>query len=86
MTTETRKEPRHGVIGPRLSRVEGQIRGIQRMVEQDKPCKDILIQVSAAREALRKVGLILVEDHLKRCVSSPEAGAEMLDLLHALKP
>jgi DNA-binding FrmR family transcriptional regulator len=55
------------------------------MVDGDQPCRDILIQVSAAREALRKVGLILVEDHLKRCVSSPAAAAEMLDLLHALK-
>jgi DNA-binding FrmR family transcriptional regulator len=78
-------EPRHAAIGPRLGRVEGQIRGIRRMVEQDKPCKDILIQVSAAREALRKAALILVEDHLTRCVSSPEAAEEMLELLRALK-
>jgi DNA-binding FrmR family transcriptional regulator len=85
MPTRIRRKPRHGVIGPRLSRVEGQIRGIRRMVDGDQPCRDILIQVSAAREALRKVGLILVEDHLKRCVSSPAAAAEMLDLLHALK-
>lgn len=77
--------PRHAVIGPRLRRVEGQIRGITRMVEQDKPCREILIQVSAAREALRKAALILVEDHLERCVSSPEAASEMLDILHALK-
>ena len=55
------------------------------MVEEDKPCRDILIQVSAAREALRKAALILVEDHLKRCVRSPEAATEMLELLNALK-
>ncbi len=77
--------PRHADLGPRLRRVEGQIRGITRMVEQDKPCRDILIQVSAAREALRKAALLLVEGHLKRCVNSPEAAAEMLELLNALK-
>jgi DNA-binding FrmR family transcriptional regulator len=85
-STSSTPAPRHGVIGPRLRRVEGQIRGITRMVDEDKPCRDILIQVSAAREALRKAALILVEDHLKTCVRSPEAAAEMLDILHAMKP
>ena len=76
---------RHADLGPRLRRVEGQIRGITRMVQEDKPCRDILIQVSAAREALRKAAHLLVEDHLKRCVNSPEAATEMLELLNALK-
>jgi DNA-binding FrmR family transcriptional regulator len=77
--------PRHGLIVPRLNRVEGQIRGIARMVENDKPCRDILTQISAAREALRRAALMLVEDHLRRCVSSPEAAEEMLALLHSLR-
>lgn len=85
MKTTRTSTPRHGEMGPRLRRVEGQIRGITRMVEEDKPCRDILIQVSAAREALRKAALLLVEDHLKRCVNSPEAAEEMLDLLKALR-
>jgi len=83
-SAEPERPARHAVIGPRLGRVEGQIRGIRRMVQDGKPCRDILIQVSAAREALRRVGLILVEDHLRRCVASPRAAAEMLDLLNAL--
>lgn len=55
------------------------------MVEEDKPCRDILIQVSAAREALHKAALLLAEDHLKQCVSSPETAREMLDILHSLR-
>lgn len=52
----------------RLRRVEGQVRGIQRMVEDDKYCVDILGQISAVRGALDKVGLHLMSDHIKGCV------------------
>jgi DNA-binding FrmR family transcriptional regulator len=51
----------------RLRRVEGQIRGIQKMVEEDRYCADILAQVSAAQEALRAVGRELIRNHLKHC-------------------
>jgi DNA-binding FrmR family transcriptional regulator len=51
----------------RLRRIEGQIRGIQNMVEQDRYCADILGQVSAAQEALRAVGRELIRNHLKHC-------------------
>lgn len=51
----------------RLRRVEGQIRGIQKMVEDDRYCADILAQVSAAQEALRAVGRELIRNHLKHC-------------------
>ena len=52
----------------RLRRVEGQVRGIQRMVEDDKYCIDILTQVSAATKALQSVALGLLDDHLSHCV------------------
>ena len=58
----------------RLRRVEGQVRGLQRMVEDDKYCIDILTQVSAATKALQSVALGLLEDHLAHCVT--EAVAE----------
>ncbi|KQX07663.1 MULTISPECIES: metal-sensitive transcriptional regulator [unclassified Leifsonia] len=58
----------------RLSRAEGQVRGIARMVENDKYCIDILDQVSAATRALEKVALSLLADHLSHCVA--EATAE----------
>jgi DNA-binding FrmR family transcriptional regulator len=52
----------------RLRRIEGQIRGLQRMVEQDKYCIDILTQVSAATKALQSFSLELLDEHLSTCV------------------
>ncbi len=53
----------------RLSRIEGQIRGIQRMVEEDRYCADILMQVSSAQEALRAVARALMRNHLAHCAA-----------------
>ena len=52
----------------RLRRIEGQVRGLQRMVEGDKYCIDILTQVAAATKALQSVALGLLEEHLSHCV------------------
>ena len=52
----------------RLRRVEGQVRGIERMISEDKYCIDILTQISAAKSALSAVALGLLEDHLNHCV------------------
>ncbi|MDI3548260.1 MAG: CsoR family transcriptional regulator, copper-sensing transcriptional repressor [Halanaerobiales bacterium] len=52
----------------RLRRIEGQIRGIQKMIEEDKYCVDILTQVVAVRGALQKVGLKVLDDHVHGCV------------------
>jgi DNA-binding FrmR family transcriptional regulator len=52
----------------RLRRIEGQARGLQRMVEEDQYCIDILTQVSAMTKALQSVSLGLLDDHLKHCV------------------
>lgn len=54
----------------RLRRIEGQIRGLQRMVEQDTYCIDVLTQVSAATRALESVALALLDEHLSHCVSN----------------
>ena len=53
----------------RLRRIEGQVRGLQRMIENDKYCIDILTQVSAATKALQSVALGLLDEHLNHCVS-----------------
>lgn len=53
----------------RLRRAEGQVRGIQRMVESDTYCIDILTQVSAATKALENVAIALLDDHLSHCVA-----------------
>jgi DNA-binding FrmR family transcriptional regulator len=53
----------------RLRRIEGQIRGLQRMVENDDYCIDVLTQISAATKALQAVSLGLMDEHLKHCVA-----------------
>jgi DNA-binding FrmR family transcriptional regulator len=58
----------------RLRRIEGQIRGLQRMIEDDKYCIDILTQVAAATRALQSVALGLLDEHLSHCVT--EAATE----------
>ncbi len=57
----------------RLRRIEGQVRGLQRMVQDDKYCIDILTQVSAVTRALQAVALGLMEDHLGHCVAQATA-------------
>ena len=71
----------------RLKRIEGQVKGLQRMIEEEKYCVDILTQIAAARAALNKVGLIVFEDHIRGCVaeaidtnSSDEKISELVDI------
>jgi DNA-binding FrmR family transcriptional regulator len=71
----------------RLRRIEGQIRGLQRMVEEDRYCADILTQLSSAQEALRAVARALMRNHLTHCAAyairagSPEERQAMYDEL-----
>jgi len=70
----------------RLRRIEGQIRGIQRMVEGDQYCIDILTQVSSASAALKAVGMGLLDDHVRHCVKESierSAGDEKVEELVA---
>jgi DNA-binding FrmR family transcriptional regulator len=60
----------------RLKRIEGQVRGIQKMVEEDRYCVDVLVQISAINAALKKVGFSLGERHAKHCVSSAVTSGE----------
>jgi DNA-binding FrmR family transcriptional regulator len=57
------------VVQRRLRRIEGQVRGIQRMVDEDRYCINILEQISAATKALQSVALELLDDHLAHCVA-----------------
>lgn len=52
----------------RLKKIEGQIKGIQKMVDEDKYCGDILIQVAAAKSALNKVGGLILQNYMKNCI------------------
>jgi CsoR family transcriptional regulator, copper-sensing transcriptional repressor len=70
----------------RLRRIEGQVRGLHKMVEDDRYCADILTQISAVHEALRAVGRELMRNHLKHCAAgairgTPEAADAMYDEL-----
>ena len=75
----------------RLRRIEGQVRGLQKMVEEDRYCADIMTQISSVQEALRAVGRELMRNHLKHCAttairaSDAEAEAmydELVDLMY----
>ena len=72
----------------RLHRIEGQVRGIERMVDDDRYCIDIVTQVTAIQAALDKVALELLEDHAQHCVIGAEAnqqGERTEELMGAVK-
>jgi DNA-binding FrmR family transcriptional regulator len=60
----------------RLHRIEGQVRGIERMVEQDRYCIDILTQVAAVKAALERLGFEILEDHVTHCVQDALASGD----------
>ncbi|HST57968.1 MAG TPA: metal-sensitive transcriptional regulator [Longimicrobium sp.] len=60
----------------RLRRIEGQVRGIQKMVEEDRYCADIMTQIASVHEALRGVGRELMRNHLKHCATSAIRGGD----------
>ncbi len=80
MTTESATGP-HGYsadkerLARRLARVEGQVRGVARMIEEDRYCIDVLTQISAVQAALDKVALGLLDDHTRHCVMGAEGEA-----------
>ena len=64
----------------RLRRIEGQVRGVQRMIEDDVYCIDILTQVSAVTKALESMALVLLDEHLRHCVTEAiQAGGDEAD-------
>lgn len=78
--------PTHGYVGnkdalaARLRKIEGQVRGIGRMIEDDTYCIDVLTQVSATTKALEAVALALLDDHLMHCVAEATAqGGQVAD-------
>lgn len=64
-----RSDEEKKAIQNRLKRIEGQVRGIQKMVDSDRYCIDILVQISAIQAALKKVGFTISERHMKHCVT-----------------
>ncbi|CAL8972639.1 MAG: metal-sensitive transcriptional regulator [Propionibacteriaceae bacterium] len=74
------QRPDRRALLTRLHRIEGQVRGIGRMIDDDVYCIDVLTQVSAASSALRSVALVLLEQHLQHCLAeAAQSGNETLD-------
>ncbi|MFZ5823015.1 MAG: metal-sensitive transcriptional regulator [Bacillota bacterium] len=75
-------------IQDRLKKIEGQVRGLQRMIDEDRYCVDVLVQLAAVKAALNKVGLALMEGHARGCMQAAvrrgegdEAVSELMDVL-----
>jgi len=67
----------------RLRRIEGQVRGLQKMVEEERYCADVMTQISSVHEALRAVGRELMRNHLKHCATSAiRSGADEADAMY----
>jgi DNA-binding FrmR family transcriptional regulator len=67
-------------VSKRLRRIEGQVRGLQRMIDEDKYCIDVLDQIAAATRALQAVAIELLDDHLSHCVAEAmSAGGKNAD-------
>ncbi|MGB8862266.1 MAG: metal-sensitive transcriptional regulator [Ilumatobacteraceae bacterium] len=72
-------------VQARLRRIEGQVRGLQRLIDEDTYCIDVLTQVAAVSKALQGVGLHLLEEHLQHCVAGAAASGDTgrtADLVH----
>jgi DNA-binding FrmR family transcriptional regulator len=70
-----RMEPEKKEVLLRLRRIEGQIRGLQRMIEEGAPCADVLTQVAAATAAMKKVGTVIVKTYMEECLDKTQKGA-----------
>lgn len=73
---------------PRLKKIEGQVRGVQRMIEEDRYCVDILMQIAAIRAGITKIGIAVLEGHTRGCVAraihegkGDESVDELMDIL-----
>ena len=74
----------------RLRKIEGQVRGVQKMIEEDRYCMDILVQLAAIKSATNNIGLAILEGHTKSCVSNAirsgdgeQAISEMMEVLRS---
>ena len=98
MSQQEQQSPQHGYTADkdalirRLHRIEGQVRGIERMVEEDRYCIDVLTQISAVTTALESVAFVILDDHVNHCVAgalasgdpaaAEEKSKELLDAVH----
>jgi CsoR family transcriptional regulator, copper-sensing transcriptional repressor len=75
---------RDGVL-KRLARIEGHVRAVKRMIEEDTACPDVLIQIAAVRAALNSVGKLILEDHMQSCMIKAAQEGDFEDSFRDLK-
>ena len=75
--TEVKLDIKHKDIINRLRTIKGHISGIEKMVEEGKPCVDVLSQVLAARASIHKVGLLVMQNHASNCLTQPDENGEI---------
>jgi len=85
MVHEHTQHKKRKEVTDRLARIEGHVRGLKKMVEENKPCPEILIQIAAIRAALNKVSRIIIEDHVETCMKEAAASGESAQYLEELK-
>ncbi|MEB3212784.1 MAG: metal-sensing transcriptional repressor [Leptolyngbyaceae bacterium] len=73
------------LIVNRLSRIEGHIRGVKSMVQEGRPCPDVLVQIAAVRGALNRVARVILDEHLTECVGRAAAEGNINEEIEALK-
>ncbi|MEM6423589.1 MAG: metal-sensitive transcriptional regulator [Cyanobacteria bacterium P01_H01_bin.119] len=69
----------------RLARIEGHIRGIKTMVQESRPCPDVLVQIAAVRGALNRVARVILDEHLSECISRAAVDGNIDDEIEELK-
>lgn len=84
MTTKSCSRKDKSSLILRLRRIEGQVKGIQKMVDEEKECQDILVQISAAKAALHKVGGLILEEYIEDCLIHQLKEENQEDLLKDL--
>jgi DNA-binding FrmR family transcriptional regulator len=77
--------PHRESVLKRLARVEGHVRAVKRMVEEDTPCPDVLVQIAAVRAALNAVGRLVLEDHMQGCMVKAAQDGDFEDAFRDLK-
>lgn len=81
--TERNKEEKKQLLS-RINRIDGQLDGIKKMIEEDKYCNDILIQIVAAEKSLKSLATLMFENHIYRCISDDIKSEEVIDELVSL--
>lgn len=69
----------------RLAKIMGQVKAIDRMVEEDVPCEDVLSQINAAKSALNKVGQVILEGHINHCIRDAVANGDEAEIANFTK-